>query len=205
MVFIFFGTKYFLFPLSIDFYSLMQLSAHRWVREGGSASDIPIDISVLNNMRQFVKYGRLKQFALRVTKMLCKISLRRKGYYIMSLSNTYSLQALASTLDEEELADLKDQFAAIDVDKNGSISLEEMREVSISFSFHIHSDEYFNYIMIMSVVCMQALAQDLPWKMKDSRVLEILQAVTLIFTFVVSLFSPCILAIQIWFSGGFVK
>ncbi|XP_039165863.1 calcium-dependent protein kinase 28-like [Eucalyptus grandis] len=53
-------------------------------------------------MRQFVKYGRLKQFALR---------------------------ALASTLDEEELADLKDQFAAIDVDKNGSISLEEMKEL----------------------------------------------------------------------------
>lgn len=56
----------------------------------------------------------------------------------MSLSNNYSLQALASTLDEEELADLKDQFAAIDVDKNGSISLEEMRQVSISFSFYIH-------------------------------------------------------------------
>ncbi|KAK3435853.1 hypothetical protein EUGRSUZ_C00284 [Eucalyptus grandis] len=73
-------------------------------------------------MRQFVKYGQLKQFALR---------------------------ALASTLDEEELADLKDQFAAIDVDKNGSISLEEMKE---------------------------ALAQDLPWKMKEPHVLEILQA-----------------------------
>ncbi|XP_039169781.1 calcium-dependent protein kinase 4-like [Eucalyptus grandis] len=96
--------------------------AYPWVREGGNASDIPIDISVLNNMRQFVKYGRLKQFALR---------------------------ALASTLDEEELADLKDQFAAIDVDKNGSVSLEEMKE---------------------------ALAQDLPGKMKEPRVLEILQA-----------------------------
>lgn len=40
--------------------------AHPWVREGGDASDIPIDISVLNNMRQFVRYSRLKQFALRV-------------------------------------------------------------------------------------------------------------------------------------------
>ena len=39
------------------------------------------------------------------------------------------LQALASTIDEEELADLKDQFDAIDVDKNGAISLEEMRQV----------------------------------------------------------------------------
>ncbi|CAK7334273.1 unnamed protein product [Dovyalis caffra] len=100
-----------------------QALSHPWVREGGDASEIPIDISVLNNMRQFVKYSRLKQFALR---------------------------ALASTIDEEELADLKDQFDAIDVDKNGAISLEEMR---------------------------QALAKDLPWKLKESRVLEIVQAI----------------------------
>lgn len=100
-----------------------QALSHPWVREGGDASEIPLDISVLSNMRQFVKYSHLKQFALR---------------------------ALASTLDEEELADLRDQFSAIDVDKNGVISLEEMR---------------------------QALAKDLPWKMKESRVLEILQAI----------------------------
>ncbi|KAG6603911.1 Calcium-dependent protein kinase 16, partial [Cucurbita argyrosperma subsp. sororia] len=78
-----------------------QALSHLWVREGGDASEIPIDISVLSNMRQFVKYSRLKQFALR---------------------------ALASTIGEEELADLRDQFDAIDVDKNGSISLEEMRQ-----------------------------------------------------------------------------
>ncbi|XP_057964265.1 calcium-dependent protein kinase 28-like [Malania oleifera] len=100
-----------------------QALSHPWVREGGEASEIPLDISVLSNMRQFVKYSRLKQFALR---------------------------ALASTIDEEELADLRDQFDAIDVDKSGSISLEEMR---------------------------QALAKDLPWKVKESRVLEILQAI----------------------------
>lgn len=100
-----------------------QALSHPWVREGGEASEIPLDISVLSNMRQFVKYSRFKQFALR---------------------------ALASTLDDEELADLRDQFDAIDVDKNGVISLEEMR---------------------------QALEKDVPWKMKDSRVLEILQAI----------------------------
>ncbi|MCD9640418.1 Calcium-dependent protein kinase 28 [Datura stramonium] len=100
-----------------------QALSHPWVHEGGDASEIPLDISVLSNMRQFVKYSRLKQFALR---------------------------ALASTLDEEELSDVRDQFSAIDVDKNGVISLEEMR---------------------------QALAKDLPWKMKESRVLEILQAI----------------------------
>ncbi|XP_020579259.1 calcium-dependent protein kinase 18-like [Phalaenopsis equestris] len=100
-----------------------QALSHPWVREGGDAKEIPLDISVLSNMRRFVKYSRLKQFALR---------------------------ALASTLNENELADLRDQFDAIDVDKNGAISLEEMR---------------------------QALAKDLPWRMKDSRALEILQAI----------------------------
>ncbi|CAA0811083.1 Calcium-dependent protein kinase 28 [Striga hermonthica] len=100
-----------------------QALSHPWVREGGEASEIPLDISILSNMRQFVKYSRFKQFALR---------------------------ALASTLDEEELSNLRDQFDAIDVDKNGAISLEEMR---------------------------QALEKDLPWKMKDSRVVEILQAI----------------------------
>lgn len=41
------------------------------------------------------------------------------------------MQALASTLDEDELANLRDQFQAIDVDKSGSISLDEMRQVNI--------------------------------------------------------------------------
>ncbi|KAH6820757.1 calcium-dependent protein kinase 16 [Perilla frutescens var. hirtella] len=100
-----------------------QALSHPWVREGGEASDIPLDISVLSNMRRFVTYSRLKQFALR---------------------------ALAGTIEKEELADLRDQFDAIDVDKNGAISLEEMR---------------------------LALAKDLPWKLKESRVLEILQAI----------------------------
>lgn len=39
------------------------------------------------------------------------------------------LEALATTIDEDELDDLRDQFDAIDIDKNGAISLEEMRQV----------------------------------------------------------------------------
>ncbi|ONM20501.1 Calcium-dependent protein kinase 28 [Zea mays] len=97
--------------------------AHDWVREGGKASEIPLDISVLHNMRQFVKYSRFKQFALR---------------------------ALASTLNSEEMSDLRDQFNAIDVDKNGTISLEELK---------------------------QALAKDVPWRLKGPRVLEIIEAI----------------------------
>lgn len=39
------------------------------------------------------------------------------------------MQALASTLNTDEIADLRDQFNAIDIDKNGTITLEEMRQV----------------------------------------------------------------------------
>ncbi|KQK20122.1 hypothetical protein BRADI_1g52567v3 [Brachypodium distachyon] len=100
-----------------------QALSHEWVREGGQASEIPLDISVLHNMRQFVKYSRFKQFALR---------------------------ALASTLNSEELSDLRDQFNAIDIDKSGTISLEELK---------------------------QALAKDVPWRLKGPRVLEIVEAI----------------------------
>jgi calcium-dependent protein kinase len=58
-------------------------------------------------MREFVKYSRLKQIALR---------------------------ALASTLDADEISDLRDQFDAMDMDRNGTITLDEMRIVS---SFHL--------------------------------------------------------------------
>jgi len=61
------------------------------------------------------------------------------------------LQALASTLDSSDIADLRDQFNAIDIDRNGTITLEEMRE---------------------------ALQKDRPWTIKESRIVEILQAVS---------------------------
>ncbi|RRT51587.1 hypothetical protein B296_00035040 [Ensete ventricosum] len=46
-----------------------QALSHSWVREGGDALEIPLDISVLSSMRQFVKYSRFKQFALRVNNL----------------------------------------------------------------------------------------------------------------------------------------
>ncbi|KAI7746285.1 hypothetical protein M8C21_017609, partial [Ambrosia artemisiifolia] len=63
-----------------------QALSHAWVR---AASESPLEISVLSNMREF---------------------------------------ALASTLDQEELPDLKENIHAIDVDKSGATSHEEMKK-----------------------------------------------------------------------------
>ncbi|XP_037477228.1 calcium-dependent protein kinase 18 isoform X2 [Triticum dicoccoides] len=92
-----------------------QALSHEWVREGGQASEIPLDISVLHNMRQFVKYSRFKQFALR---------------------------ALASTLNPEELSDLRDQFNAIDIDKSGTISLEELKQIDSNTDGFVDFEEF---------------------------------------------------------------
>ena len=105
------------------------------MREGGDASEIPVDISVLYNMRQFVKYSRFKQFALRVIIVVSNFIIMLLSF-CSYISAQLHAQALASTVNEEELADLKDQFDAIDVDKSGSISIEEMRHVRL-LSFFI--------------------------------------------------------------------
>lgn len=60
----------------------------------------------------------------------------------MSLMLYVSWQALASTLDEAEISDLRDQFDAIDVDKNGVISLEEMRQVKLTIFCFRNNNNY---------------------------------------------------------------
>lgn len=61
------------------------------------------------------------------------------------------MQALASTLNEDEIADLKDQFQAFDVDKNGVISLEEMRQVRVTRKY-VHLSYTFTQLLDVSVV-----------------------------------------------------
>jgi hypothetical protein len=107
---------------------------------------------------------------------------------------------LASTLDSDEISDLRDQFDAMDMDRNGTITLDEMRIVS---TFHVLYYCVGNFLLatagiFLSFVCgddviwsvdgwvtymylgmcfAKALQKDQPWMLKESRVLEILQAV----------------------------
>lgn len=48
-------------------------------------------------------------------------------------------QALASTLEPEEIRDLRDQFDAMDVDRNGTITLEEIRHVRLNITAFLYS------------------------------------------------------------------
>ncbi|WVY91276.1 hypothetical protein V8G54_036790 [Vigna mungo] len=77
-----------------------QVLEHPWLREGGNASDKPIDSAVLSRMKQFRAMNKLKKLALKV---------------------------IAENLSEEEIQGLKAMFTNMDTDNSGTITYEELR------------------------------------------------------------------------------
>ncbi|XWS14422.1 hypothetical protein CRYUN_Cryun35bG0008200 [Craigia yunnanensis] len=78
------------------------LLEHPWMKEGGDASDKPIDSAVLSRLKQFRVMNKLKKLALKVIA-----------------------ESLSS---EEEVKGLKQMFNNIDTDGSGTITLEELRD-----------------------------------------------------------------------------
>ncbi|KAI4388365.1 hypothetical protein MLD38_000699 [Melastoma candidum] len=77
-----------------------QVLDHQWIKEGGDASDRPIDSAVLSRMKQFRAMNKLKKLALKV---------------------------IAENMSEEDIQGLKAMFANIDTDKSGTITYEELK------------------------------------------------------------------------------
>ncbi|KAJ4902034.1 Calcium-dependent protein kinase 19 [Raphanus sativus] len=81
-------------------YTAAQVLEHPWIREGGEASDKPIDSAVLSRMKQLRAMNKLKKLALKF---------------------------IAQNLKEEELKGLKTMFANMDTDKSGTITYAELK------------------------------------------------------------------------------
>ncbi|CAM8903666.1 unnamed protein product [Rhodiola kirilowii] len=77
-----------------------QVLEHPWIKEGGDASDAPIDGAVLSRMKQFRAMNKLKKMALKV---------------------------IAETLSRDEIQGLKSMFANMDTDNSGTITYEELK------------------------------------------------------------------------------
>ncbi|CAA6671935.1 unnamed protein product [Spirodela intermedia] len=77
-----------------------QVLEHPWIRENGDASEKPIDCVVLSRMQQFTAMNKLKKMALAV---------------------------IAANLSEEDIKGLKQMFAAMDTDRSGTITHEELK------------------------------------------------------------------------------
>ncbi|KAK4744107.1 hypothetical protein SAY87_010419 [Trapa incisa] len=80
--------------------SSSQVLDHPWIKDGGNASDRPIDSAVLSRMKQFRAMNKLKKLALKV---------------------------IAENLSEDDIQGLKAMFANMDTDKSGTITYEELK------------------------------------------------------------------------------
>ncbi|KAL2931417.1 Calcium-dependent protein kinase [Bienertia sinuspersici] len=78
-----------------------EVLEHPWMREGGDASDKPIDSAVLSRMKQFRAMNKLKKLALKV---------------------------IAENMTDEEIKGFKSMFANMDTDNSGSITYDELKK-----------------------------------------------------------------------------
>ncbi|KAL2629102.1 hypothetical protein R1flu_013788 [Riccia fluitans] len=77
-----------------------EVLLHPWIAVDGVAPTEPFDPAVQTRLKQFSAMNKLKKMALRV---------------------------IADNLSEEEIAGLREMFKAMDVDKSGNITYEELR------------------------------------------------------------------------------
>mmetsp|Transcript_18592 Transcript_18592/g.56153 ORF Transcript_18592/g.56153 Transcript_18592/m.56153 type:complete len:489 (-) Transcript_18592:1324-2790(-) len=89
---------------------------HPWLQGGTSASDAPIDRSIVQRLQRFGTYGRLKQVALRKV-------------------------AHSFTEDSHMLSELRALFDAIDTDNSGTISHAEMLQAMKSGQWNLSDSE----------------------------------------------------------------
>ncbi|XP_078448473.1 calcium-dependent protein kinase 26-like [Wolffia australiana] len=77
-----------------------EVLSHPWICENGVAPDRALDPAILSRLKQFSAMNRLKKMALRV---------------------------IAESLSEEEIAGLREMFQAMDTDKSGAITFDELK------------------------------------------------------------------------------
>lgn len=78
-----------------------EILLHDWVRPDGVAPNTPIQNEVLRRIGQFAAMNRLKKEALKI---------------------------IATSLPVEEIRGLREMFQAIDTDKSGTLTIDELRE-----------------------------------------------------------------------------
>lgn len=78
-----------------------QILKHEWMKENGVASDKPLDNAVLGRIKDFAAMNKLKKEALKV---------------------------IALNMPKEEIEGLKQMFFAMDTDRSGTITVDELRQ-----------------------------------------------------------------------------
>ncbi|KAK3039701.1 hypothetical protein RJ639_027042 [Escallonia herrerae] len=121
--------------------SSAQVLEHPWLREGGEASDRPIDSAVLSRMKQFRAMNKLKKLALKPERSsgfmgrwwLCltigsgQSGSPEEAWVVADWDSRMGCWVIAESLSEEEIKGLKQMFTNMDTDQSGTITYEELK------------------------------------------------------------------------------
>lgn len=91
-----------------------EVLRHEWMQENGVASDKPLDNAVVGRLKGFAAMNKLKKTAL---------------------------MWMATNLPREEIEGLKQMFTAIDTDRSGTITVEELKKELRKKKFQISDGE----------------------------------------------------------------
>eukprot|EP00271_Cylindrocystis_brebissonii_P017027 TRINITY_DN424_c0_g4_i1.p1 TRINITY_DN424_c0_g4~~TRINITY_DN424_c0_g4_i1.p1 ORF type:complete len:531 (+),score=151.49 TRINITY_DN424_c0_g4_i1:1315-2907(+) len=94
--------------------TVIEALNHPWIHEPGVAPDVPLDAAVAARLKQFTSMAKFKKVAL---------------------------QVVAETLQDEEIEGLHQLFLDIDVDKGGTITLQELRDGLRKWGAHLTDTE----------------------------------------------------------------
>ncbi|CAD7699180.1 unnamed protein product [Ostreobium quekettii] len=138
--------------------SAYEALKHPWVREGGTATALPLQGSVVQRLQRFATYGDLKQLVLKRISELCHesstISEQLHDLFIQldadrsgGLSHeelSKGLRAQGYNLSDEEVTQL---MAEVDVDGNGCVDFNEFMATLIDWNeVQMNPEEWAHYL-----------------------------------------------------------
>lgn len=91
-----------------------EILKHPWMKEHGVASDKPLDNAILNRLNTFAGMNKLKKEAMKI---------------------------IATSMPADEIEGLRQIFEAIDVDKSGTITAQELHESLTKKGSSLHADD----------------------------------------------------------------
>ena len=102
-----------------------EILKNEWMRDNGIASDKPMDNTILTRLNNFATMNRLKKEAMKI---------------------------IAGNMPADEIAGLKNIFQAIDVDKSGTITAQELHEALTKKDMSLKKEDIDALLGLIDVV-----------------------------------------------------